>query len=489
MQTTFVGLKSSSSYFNAYLVSFSTLAERFSFWGLQAALVLFLLQEYSLASHYAFALVGIFGGLSYAASLMGGLLADKFTGIWRACLLGLLFSFTGNLILYFSSSLFNLHLSLTFLLLGSGLFSPSSNNILRELYSNNEGEKETAFLISCVAGNISGSSAPLIYGIFGAYGYWHTAFLFGCALNCIAFCSLFYLSSIHAQNLARRFVSIKSLLLFCLFLIATFLFAFLVLHNLRFFSDKLHYLLAPFFLFCLWLYYEQNGADRARILFLLYLTFVLFLFYTAVFQIYSSLTLFITHYVNREIMGLAIPVPAFAALICIFFIVFAPLVKMILAALKKKGIELSLLSRVPIGLTISVLGFVMFAVAEYLAIENGSTHLLWIVLGNLFLGLGEVILYPPILTAIATFSPEKWAGTFMGVFSISVALSSFLSGQLAFHITKLWQKSPSIFNLSYGYIAFFLSLLVILSTIVFSKIKPWYMQELKIAYKNDAARQ
>jgi POT family proton-dependent oligopeptide transporter len=70
-----------NQYIGAYLLLFSVFTERFSFWGLQAILVLFLIQSFSLEQKSAFALVGTFGALSYASALLGGIVADKLIGM------------------------------------------------------------------------------------------------------------------------------------------------------------------------------------------------------------------------------------------------------------------------------------------------------------------------------------------------------------------------------------------------------------------------
>src|SRR5689334_3340327 len=82
-----------------YLISLAVLSERFSFWGLQAMLVLFLMQSFSQKESLAFTLIGAFGALCYAFSLLGGLFTDKLLGAWKACICGLFLCLLGNAIL------------------------------------------------------------------------------------------------------------------------------------------------------------------------------------------------------------------------------------------------------------------------------------------------------------------------------------------------------------------------------------------------------
>lgn len=121
----------------AYLVSFAVLSERFSFWGLQAIMVLFLMHSFSQNEQNAFILLGSFGTLSYALSLLGGWLSDKLLGVWKSCNLGLFLCLLGNIILIFSDSIMNFNAGLACILVGAGLFSPSSNTMVRVLYEKN----------------------------------------------------------------------------------------------------------------------------------------------------------------------------------------------------------------------------------------------------------------------------------------------------------------------------------------------------------------
>src|SRR5690606_33621212 len=118
-----------------------------------------------------------------------------------------------------------------------------------------------------------------------------------------------------------------------------------------------------------------------------FLTLILLVFYIAVFQIYSSLTIFIQHYVARSVMRWEIPIAAFASLQCIFFIMCAPIVDRSLKFLSKKGFVLSLLTKISIGLFIGSLAFLSFGISEQTALQAGTCGISWIVLGNFFLGM------------------------------------------------------------------------------------------------------
>lgn len=463
-------------------VSFSVLTERFSFWGLQASLVLFLMKNFYQEEKNTFAIVGIFGALSYALSLIGGVLADKFIGIWKSCVIGLLLCILGNTILAFTQNLMSVNIGLSFVLIGAGLFSPSGNNLIRATYDKEPHLKETGFITSCIAGNISGALAPFIYGLFGAHHLWHVSFAISSLLNIL---SLFVLlkysekfsttcgSNINRSNNTNLGTIVILILLFS---------SFVALTHISWFRSIILTCILPLSLIIILLLRSLSSLEKKDILFILFLTIILLCFYISVFQIYSSLTVFIAHNVERKLWHFTIPVPAFASLQCIFFILWAPIVEPLYSLMLKKNIVLSLPAKILIGISIAACGFLFFAISEWKAIHQGFSGLWEIVVGNALLGLGEVFLYPPILAAVATFSPQRFAGTLMGGFSVALALASFFSSQLASLITSNWTtlgNDWSILDLNYAKIAIYLLTIGILSAIIFRFLNRWYDNRLQ----------
>lgn len=475
-------------HYGTHLVAFAVLSERFSFWGLQAVLVLFLMQSLSQTESNAFILVGAFGALSYAFSVLGGYLADKALGIWRACTFGLGLCLLGNGILIFARGLTSVDLGLSCVLVGAGLFSPSSNNLIRMLYDKKPDLKESGFLIICMAGNISGALAPLIYGLFGTKGLWQSAFLFSTVLNGIVLISFFRYSRIFFREAGTYVYEAANSRLGEAITLCLVIISFLFLTYIEHFKFLLTIGMLVVGILFVWFCRKLNSLEKQYIGFVILLTIILLLFYVAVFQIYSSLTLFISQHVNRRLLNWEIPVPAFASLQCVFFILFAPIVERLLAILRKKGFDLSLLMKIPIGLLIGMMGFLFFAGGEWMASQNGNCGMGWLVAGNLCLGLSEVFLYPPILTAVATFSPKRWAGTFMGGFSISLAMSSYFSGYLAKFISQTWNANvsgnASIFCLGYVRIAAGLSAVIIVTAFIFSYLRQWYYTQQTLVNGN-----
>jgi POT family proton-dependent oligopeptide transporter len=458
-----------------YVISFAVLSERFSFWGIQAALVLFLIQSFSQTTDNAIATVGTFGALSYMFSLLGGIFSDKLLGAWKSCLIGLCLCILGNILLFCANTIGYINLGISCVLIGAGLFTPNSNNLIRNIYEKKQRKKELGFLIACIAGNISGTLGPLVYGIFGSYGMWKAMFFSSILLNIF---SMFYFikSSKHffsRDSITNKVINMGSVVMITLLWIVT---AFFLMSHLAWINKILIGCSIPLVFFVISLFKKLNMLEKNRIGFLLMLIGILLFFYIAVFQIYSSLTLFIAHHVDRYFLGWNIPVPAFSSLQCIFFIICAPLVQKVMNLLHDRKIYLSLLVKIQIGLIIGTIGFLFFTIGEWSSTTTGSCSMIWIIIGNLFLGLGEVFIYPPILAAIATYSPKRFSGTFMGLFSVSLALSSYFASLIAKLIVGKGAENigVSILSLDYAKISLSLFCVTIITAICFLCIKKWY---------------
>src|SRR3990167_2171397 len=108
---------------NLTLLTLAGALERFSYWGIQSVLLLYLTQHLQLSRDYAYLLYGAFTSLTFLFSIVGGSLADRWFGFRLICLAGLTFSFFCSLLLAIPA-LLTLYIGLGLVICGSGLFMP-----------------------------------------------------------------------------------------------------------------------------------------------------------------------------------------------------------------------------------------------------------------------------------------------------------------------------------------------------------------------------
>lgn len=152
-----------------FVLFFTEMWERFSYYGMRVLLVVFLVEvafdeQWSRAD--ALALYGIYTGFVYFTPMIGGILADKVLGYRRAVLLGALIMTLGHASMALETSTF-FYLGLLLLIIGNGLFKPNISSIVGGLYAKNPELKDGAYTIFYMGIN---AGAFLGIGLCSYYG-------------------------------------------------------------------------------------------------------------------------------------------------------------------------------------------------------------------------------------------------------------------------------------------------------------------------------
>ena len=134
-----------------YILFFTEMWERFSYYGMRAILVLFLISSFDEGGwgwerSEALGLYGIYTGLVYITPIFGGLIADKFLGYQKAVALGALAMTLGHAAMALETEM-TLYLGIGLLIIGNGLFKPNVTSIVSGLYDKYPERKDGAFAI------------------------------------------------------------------------------------------------------------------------------------------------------------------------------------------------------------------------------------------------------------------------------------------------------------------------------------------------------
>lgn len=163
-----------------FVLFFTEMWERFSYYGMRALLVLFLVSALGIGGwewsrEEALYLYAIYTGLVYITPIFGGLIADKLTGFRVAILIGALLMTLGHASMAFETEA-TFYLGLGLLILGNGLFKPNISSIVGGLYKGNEEKKDAAYTIFYMGINAGAFLGILLCGYVGEKAGWSYGF-------------------------------------------------------------------------------------------------------------------------------------------------------------------------------------------------------------------------------------------------------------------------------------------------------------------------
>lgn len=163
-----------------FILFFTEMWERFSYYGMRALLVLFLTSSlldggWGWDRSEALKLYGIYTGLVYLTPILGGLIADKLLGYRKAVILGAFIMTVGHASMALETSFF-FYLGLGCLIIGNGLFKPNISSIVGQLYTSNPQKKDAAYTIFYMGINAGAFLGILLCGYIGEKVDWSYGF-------------------------------------------------------------------------------------------------------------------------------------------------------------------------------------------------------------------------------------------------------------------------------------------------------------------------
>ena len=159
-----------------YTLFFAEMWERFSYYGMRALLVFYMIKGFlKYGDGDAYAVYGSYTALVYMTPFFGGMLADRLLGARRAVVLGGLLMAAGHLLMTIETSL-AFFTALSLLILGNGFFKPNISTIVGSLYPPDSPKRDGGFTIFYMGINLGAAMSPLLCGYIGETYGWHYGF-------------------------------------------------------------------------------------------------------------------------------------------------------------------------------------------------------------------------------------------------------------------------------------------------------------------------
>ena len=442
-----------------YILFLTEMWERFSYYGMRAILVLYLVGEVGIenaglgwSNEDALALYGWYTMFVYVASIPGGIIADKILGQKKSVYVGGMLLVAGHSFLSLKA-MWAFYTGLTLIVMGVGMLKPNISTMVGGLYPKEEqNRRDIGFYIFYMGINLGAAASALIVGYIGETIGWHYGF--GLAGIGMAFGQLTYWYGqrylTHVGNLVidERDESEKtdSNLIFSIFKSNNSLVGFMITFALGMFiwlfNDSLNYgLLAMGLAFAVGVaivvYNDGNKIEKDRIL-VTYLSFLIIIVFWGSFeQAGGLLNVYAKQKTDLLIGNFLVPASWFQSVNAIFILIFATIVGSFWVWWRNRKRESSSLFKMAIGVIIMGWGFFFMSAASMQYEAEGLSSMHWLVLAYLFHTIGELCASPVALSFITKLAPDRWMAFMMGAYFAATGLGNKVAGLLGESATEL----------------------------------------------------
>ena len=424
---------------NKYPSSLSTLFftemwERFSYYGMRALLVLYLVNSLNYSESEALHIYAVYTGLVYLTPLIGGYLADRFLGTQKSIFIGGLTMMIGHFLMAFPDYLY---LAIGMLIIGNGYFKPNISSLLGKLYKSNDVRRDSGFSIFYVGINVGAFLAPLIVGYVGETINWHYGFAiagFGMLAGLIQF--YYGQNKIIKEDTTQQSRKLKSadwglITIISLINIPLILLILEVNEVINNYFFEILLALVTFISFYLLTRKKQllsAKEDLKKIVYIGVLSIFVIFFWVGFEQAGGSLTLFANNSVDRNFLGFIIPASFFQSINPLIIILIGPMIANFWLRVDRGKSNINTPQKMGLGLLLLAGGFFLITLVNN---SSDSAISLWWLVGVYFLHtLGELCLSPIGLSMVSKVSPRKIASLMMGFWFLSSAVANFMAGKL-----------------------------------------------------------
>jgi POT family proton-dependent oligopeptide transporter len=372
---------------------FTEMWERFSYYGMRSLLILFMIAPGGLAlsTKRAASIYGLYTMSVYAFCIVGGWIADRYLGHYRAVLFGGVLIMCGHFSMAVPSTA-TFFAGLALIVLGTGLLKPNVSTLVGMLYKPDDARRDSAYSLFYMGINIGATSAPLVCGWLGQKVNWHIGFAaagvgmgFGLVQYVLGRKHLNPTLSVQPSAISTQPSPVREPLTPA--------------------DYRRLALIGVFFLFSLifWAGFEQAG---------------------------STLTLFAERHTRLTLAGFSFPSSWFQSEQPLFVIALAPVFAWLWLRLGRR--DPSGPVKFAMGLTLLAAGYFVIVPAARLAQAQGvRVGPMWLTTLYLLHTLGELCVSPVGLSLVSKLAPRKLAGLMMGCWFLATAIGNFIAGWVA----------------------------------------------------------
>jgi len=436
---------------------FTELWERFSYYGMRALLVLFMVAAVAegglgLDDPTANAIYGLYTAGVYLAALPGGWLADRVFGQQNAIWYGGIIIAAGHIVLALPGfgvigEHYGFFIGLILIVVGTGLLKPNISSCVGELYPEGGARRDAGYVLYYMGINAGAFLGPLVCGFLRVNYGWHWGFG-AAAVGMIAGLIVYRATQHHlgefgklphpakpgeeGKTRALKLATYAGTAL--LFLVAVLALEGVISINAQTLAGYSVFAIvgvAALFFGRVLLDKSLSGLERRRVVVLIALFIGAALFWSGFEQAGSSLNLFAERYTAREVLGFIVPAEWFQSLNALYILIFAPFFSALWINLGRRNLDPSIPFKFALGFLQLGIGFGFMWFAATLIQDGDQVLPTWLLLTYLFHTTGELCLSPIGLSATSKLAPRSYYSQMMGMWFFGAALGNLLAGLIA----------------------------------------------------------
>jgi len=435
-----------------YTLFFTEMWERFSYYGMRALLVLFMVDLVEnggrgMDDPTATAIYGLYTAFVYLVCLPGGWVADRLLGAQKSVFYGGIIIATGHFVLAIPSEN-TFFLGLVLVVAGTGLLKPNISAMVGQLYPEGGARRDAGFTIFYMGINTGAAIGPLICSTLGENYNWHWGFGaagVGMVLGVIQY-------SLTAKHLGTaglepghrsvdpRAGEVDKAWYFVgggaavVVLAVGLAMAGVYRINPIALAKNTTYVIVGMglaYFIGLFSFARMDSTEKKRVVVIIVLFFASAMFWSGFEQAGSSLNLFAERYTERLLFGWEVPAGWFQSLNPAFIITLAPVFAAMWVNLARRNLNPTMPVKFAFGLILLAVGFLVMFGASKLVGGEAKVLPTWLIFTYLFHTMGEICLSPVGLSSVTKLAPPRFVGQLMGTWFLATALGNLIAGLLA----------------------------------------------------------
>ncbi|ODS83837.1 MAG: amino acid transporter [Cytophagaceae bacterium SCN 52-12] len=455
-----------------YVLFFAEMWERFSYYGMRAILLMYLIDQVrgglALSVAEGSAIYGLYTASVYLLSLPGGWIADNILGQKKSIFYGGIVIMIGHIILAIPSTNALFFTGLAVVALGTGLLKPNISSIVGELYPEGGARRDAAFSIFYIGINLGSFLGMLIVGYLGQKVNWHYGFgaaavgmFFG--LLVFKFAGDKYLRGLGmppakkvgdtaaaSANGREKMLGYGLVALLVVFLSVLQLTGYINVTSAQGLAQAMGVIIvsvALVYFFYILLAGGLSPVEKKRVGVLIIFFFTAALFWSGFEQAGTTFQIFAERHTFRTIGNFEFPSSWFQNFNPLFIVTLAPVVAALWIFLAQRNINPPIPVKFAIGLLLLASGFFIMRFAAEEALSGQLVSPAFLAVTYLLHTIGELCLSPVGLSSFTKLAPKRYVSQLMGIWFVAASLGNLISGLFASNFDEEnVAQMPHLFN-------------------------------------------